>query len=115
MPRPAKNEPQTGASESASMSAVANGEKTEPQELPAMDGPGVARKTIPEIETQANIVSDLYDTRKKASENEREGRAKLLELMDSHDVLSYRLHDSRVVYVSDKRKALIKSTEEDEE
>jgi hypothetical protein len=116
MPRKAKNEPQTGATESASMSAVANGEpKPEPQELPEMKGPGVERKTIPEIEKQADVVSDLCAERMKKSENEREARAKLLALMDTHGVLSYRLHDGRVVYVDDKRKAKIKSADEDEE
>lgn len=83
--------------------------KNKTEEMP-LKGEGVERPSIPEIEKQAEKVSDLCDERKRLTEKEAEAREKLLNLMDTHKQIQYKLESGKIVYVDDKRKAKIKSS-----
>jgi hypothetical protein len=89
--------------------------KKKQPDLPKMEGEGVARKEIPRIEKQAEKVSSLCEKRKALAEQERLEREALLVMLDEEKLTTYRLDDGRTVYISDKRKALIKSSDEPDE
>jgi hypothetical protein len=90
-------------------------DKPKPQELPGVTGPGVSRIVIPRIEKQAEKVTGHCARRKEITELERQDRELLLAMLDEEKLKNYRLEDGRIVYVDDKRKAKIKSSDEPDE
>ena len=91
-------------------------EKRTKQETIPMTGPGVGEPPrIKLIDEQAEEVSSLCERRKKLASEEKDARAVLLCLLEQHKLQSYKLEDGRIVYIDDKKKALIRSPDEDEQ
>ena len=91
-------------------------EKRTKQETIPMTGPGVGEPPrIKLIDEQAEKVSSLCKRRKKLASEEKDARAVLLGLLEQHKLQSYKLEDGRIVYIDDKKKALIRSPDEDEQ
>lgn len=77
------------------------GRKPKQVDLPAMTGPGVEKKTIPEIETAAENYVALRDSRIATGIEEKKAKSALLAAMHAHEVTVYE-YDSKVVTVVPK-------------
>ena len=86
------------------------------QEKMPLKGAGVEEPPrIETIDEQAETVSSLCERRKKLGSEEKDARAVLLVLLEQHGLISYKLEDGRIVYIDDKKKALIRNPDEDEQ
>lgn len=66
------------------------------EDLPAIEGEGVAPKRIKPIEVAADAYVDARDARMKLTEKEVEKRGKLIDLMKEHGLTKYRFGDEEV-------------------
>jgi len=69
------------------------------EELPAMEGPGVSRPKIKEIEVAADKYVEVRDKRMALTEKEITARTGLIQAMADHKVTEYVYDDQKVVLV----------------
>lgn len=90
--------------------------RPKPQDLPAMDGPGVEGPAkFPDIEKAADKYIDIRDTRMTWTEKEVGAKAVLVEKMNAHNLSIYRFGDHQVEVSAGKLKVKVKNIGQDGE
>lgn len=84
-------------------------QKAEPQELPAMTGPGVEQPKFKDIDRAADSLHDLLEERAKISENITSHEKKVAEKMGEHGLTRYVYRDQEVILKPGKTHIKIKT------
>jgi hypothetical protein len=85
---------------------------TQQNELPNVDGPGVGKVRIPEIDAQARIYCEHRDARMAAGRLEIDAKDKLIELLHAHEKKIGRNGKGKLYYEFDNITALLEPTDE---
>jgi len=94
--------------------------RSKQNELPALEGEGVAAVRWKDIDAAADKYVDIRDERMKQTQKEVEARGKLIEKMREHGLSTYRYGDHEVELKSGKDGVKVKcidgtETEEEED
>lgn len=92
--------------------------KPKQEELPAIEGEGVAQKRIKKIEALADAYVETRDTRMTWTKKECEARDTLIQAMTDNGLTRYSYGDQEIVIKGGKAKVKVKtvdSMESDEE
>lgn len=87
--------------------------KKKQEDLPAMEGPGVAPQVFKDVEAAADKYIDVRDKRMALTTKEVEARAVLAEKMASHSLNIYRFDDHQVEVIPGKLKVKVKNLGQD--
>lgn len=84
-------------------------------DLPAIEGEGVAPKKVRAIEVAADEYVEIRDTRMGWTKKEVAARTKLADLMKKHELKSYKFSDHEVVVIPGVDKIKVKAIDGSEE
>ena len=84
------------------------------EDLPGVEGEGVAQKKIPAVTKAANRYVEVRDARKALTDKEVDAKAVLLNAMHEHGLTIYRFDDYIVELKNGKENVKVKSADDAE-